>query len=90
MMQFAARARQHMLTWNEELASIFSYAAPIIFVIAFIGWKVIHRKRWVEPSEAQLFEGLEEVEAHEQKLALLGLDTEIGHKWYRRLARWLF
>lgn len=59
-------------------------------MLAFIGWKVIHRKRWVGSSEAQLFEGLEEIEAHEEELAKLGLDKEIGHKWYHRLTRWLF
>jgi len=71
-------------------ASIFAYAAPIIFVLAFIGWKAVHRKRWVKSSEAQLFEGLEEIEEHEEELAKLGLDKEIGHKWYHRLTRWLF
>jgi amino acid permease len=70
--------------------SIFAYAAPIIFVIAFVGWKAMHRKRWVDSMDAQLFAGLEEIEQHEEELAMLGQDKEIGNKWYHSIGRWLF
>ena len=40
--------------------------------------------------DAQLFAGLEEIEQHEEELAMLGEDKEIGNKWYHSIGRWLF
>lgn len=57
-----------MLSFSTQLTpiSIFAYAAPILFTVVFITWKVLKRTKFVRYQEADLTSGLQEVEDHEE------------------------
>ncbi|KAJ6255884.1 General amino acid permease [Drechslerella dactyloides] len=51
--------------WNLP-TFFFSYTMPVLVPTIFIVWKLVKRTRWVRAEEADLVDGLEEIEAYEQ------------------------
>ncbi|KAG7887188.1 hypothetical protein KL936_004709 [Ogataea polymorpha] len=76
--------------WSVET---FLFCYLMIFVDAglYLFWKIFKRTRYVNPLDADLVSGLEEVEAHERHLARM---VEIHGKpvkhWYNRIVDFLF
>ncbi|GMG34668.1 unnamed protein product [Ambrosiozyma monospora] len=48
---------------------LFSYLMVFIDIILFFGWKFIKKTKFIDPFEADLISGLDEVEAHEKEIA---------------------
>ncbi|CED82003.1 general amino acid permease [Phaffia rhodozyma] len=69
---------------------IFSYAAPILFVIVYAVIKLIGRRPLTKLEEINLGEGLDEVEEHEATLSTLEVENESKEKIGKRVFRWVF
>lgn len=66
----------------------FSYTMPVLFPVIFVIWKVIRRTRWVRSSEADLVEGLDEVEAYEKTyVETVGAWGQFKRKWVGEVKR---
>ncbi|CDZ98336.1 general amino acid permease [Phaffia rhodozyma] len=69
---------------------IFSYAAPILFVIFYAVIKLIGRKPFAKLEDIDLREGLAEVEEHEATLSFQEIENDSSEKIGKRIIRWLF
>ncbi|CCH41992.1 High-affinity glutamine permease [Wickerhamomyces ciferrii] len=69
-----------------------SYLMILLDVVVFIGYKLIKRTKFVNPAEADIFTGIEEVEQHElnylEQRERLGLD--VNPSIWQRIMNWIF
>ena len=73
---------------------ITGYIAIPVFLIAYIGYKIVYRTRLVRLEEVDLHSGLDEIELHEMEFEAaeaekLANQNRLG-RFYRRYLSWLF
>lgn len=78
-----------LLTLSTGRQSLFAYASPFFFIAVAVGWKIFHRSMPPNPSEIDLFDGIDEVEQHEADLAEENTKSAERSTGMRRMFDWV-
>lgn len=73
---------------------ITGYIAIPVFLIAFLGYKIVYRTRLIKLADVDLHSGLDEIELHEMEFEAAEAEKLANQKplgrFYRRYVSWLF
>ncbi|EWC48762.1 hypothetical protein DRE_00067 [Drechslerella stenobrocha 248] len=74
-------------SWNVT-TFLFSYTMPVLFPTVFLVWKLAKGTKWVRSHEADLVEGLDEIEAYEKSYRETpGKFERFQQEWAARLGK---